>query len=452
MLSIFKHSKKHQQQLAQLPKISQSVVDIQTLYSPREFSQALIQAINSARRHIYLVVLYLEQDQGGHRILNALYHAKQSAPLLDIAILVDWHRAQRGRIGTTAANTNADWYCRMAQEHPGVDVPVYGVPVNTREALGVLHLKGFIVDDLVIYSGANLNDVYLQQLGRYRYDRYQIIRNLTLANTLLNYLKYHLITAPAVNRLDNVTSTKCFDIKHHTRRFRQNLREAGYSFVGAASQEELAITPLVGLGKQSPLNKIVHHLLCSTRDKLTLCTPYFNLPTLLVRDLIGLLRLGRQVEIIVGDKTANDFYIPEDQPFKIIGVLPYLYEINLRRFLSRLQRYVDNGQLVVRLWKENDNSYHLKGIWVDDEWQLITGNNFNPRSWRLDLENALLIHDPAQALHQQREHELMLIRTHTQAMRNFAELQNIADYPVKVRKLIRRLRRIRIDRLISHIL
>ncbi|STV80938.1 CDP-diacylglycerol--serine O-phosphatidyltransferase [Klebsiella pneumoniae] len=46
------------------------------------------------------------------------------------------------------------------------------------------------------------------------------------------------------------------------------------------------------------------------------------------------------MEIIVGDKTANDFYIPEDQPFKIIGALPYLYEINLRRFLSRLQYYV----------------------------------------------------------------------------------------------------------------
>lgn len=51
-------------------------------------------------------------------------------------MLVDWHRAQRGRIGAAASNTNADWYCRMAQENPGVDVPVYGVPINTREALG----------------------------------------------------------------------------------------------------------------------------------------------------------------------------------------------------------------------------------------------------------------------------------------------------------------------------
>lgn len=451
MLSTFK-CRKHQQHLAQLPKIPQTVADVKTLYSPEDFYQALIQAIAGARKRIYLVALYLDQDQGGQRILEALYQAKFTVPTLEIAILVDWHRAQRGRIGGDAANTNADWYCRMAQAHPNIDVPVYGVPVNTREALGVLHLKGFIVDGEVIYSGASLNNLYLHQQDKYRYDRYQIIRNQPLSDTLLNYIKQHLITAPAVNRLDNIARPKSLEIKNDIRLFRQALRKASYCYQGEAGPNELTITPLVGLGKQSPLNKTIHHLLCSTRDTLTLCTPYFNLPALLVRDLIELLRLGREVEIIVGDKTANDFYIPEDQPFKIIGTLPYLYEINLRRFLSSLQRYLDNTQLMVRLWKDNDNSYHLKGVWVDQEWQLLSGNNLNPRAWRLDLENALLIHDPAQALGPQRERELDLIRTHTRTVRHFTELQSIADYPVKVRKLIRRLHRIRIDRLISWIL
>ncbi|OZI14771.1 phosphatidylserine synthase [Sodalis-like symbiont of Philaenus spumarius] len=451
MLSTFKRSK-HQQHLAQLPKIPQMVADVKTLYSPEDFYHALIQAIAGARQRIYLVALYLEQDQGGQRVLEAVYDAKRNNPSLDVAILVDWHRAQRGRIGAAVADTNADWYCRMAQAHPGVDVPVFGVPVNTHEALGVLHLKGFIIDAQVIYSGASLNDFYLHQQDKYRYDRYQIIRNPSLAAALLAYIKQPLLTAPAVNRLDNVARPKSLEIKNDTRLFRQTLREVGYRYQGEAGPNELAITPLVGLGKQSLLNKTIHHLLCSTRDTLTLCTPYFNLPPLLVRDLIGLLCLGRQVEIIVGDKTANDFYLPEDQPFKIIGALPYLYEINLRRFLSRLQRYVDNGQLVVRLWKNDDNSYHLKGVWVDEEWQLLTGNNLNPRAWRLDLENALLIHDPTQALCPQREKELNQIRTHTQVVRHFTELESIADYPVKVRKLILRLRRIRIDRLISRIL
>ena len=51
-----------------------------------------------------------------------------------------------------------------------------------------------------------------------------------------------------------------------------------------------------------------------------------------------------------------------------------------------------------------------------------------------------------------REKELKLIRTHTTVVKHYRDLQSIADYPVKVRKLIRRLRRIRIDRLISRIL
>ena len=81
-----------------------------------------------------------------------------------------------------------------------------------------------------------------------------------------------------------------------------------------------------------------------------------------------------------------------------------------------------------------------------------TGNNLNPRARRLDLENAILIHDPQQELTAQRDKELELIRQHTTVVKHYRDLQSIADYPVKVRKLIRRLRRIRIDRLISRIL
>ncbi|MBE4976471.1 CDP-diacylglycerol--serine O-phosphatidyltransferase [Serratia sp. X3] len=451
MLSKFKRSK-HQQHLAQLPKLPQTVADVRTLYAPSDFRATLLDSIANATQRIYLVALYLEHDDAGREILNALYQAKQRRPELEICVLVDWHRAQRGRIGAAAANTNADWYCAMASQHPEQSVPIYGVPVNTREALGVLHLKGFVVDDTVIYSGASINDVYLHQHEKYRYDRYQLITNEVLADTLIDYIKQHLLTAGAVQRLDRSDRPKSPEIKNEIRLFRFALRRAGYHFRGKAGNDELAVTPLVGLGKQSVLNKTIHHLMSCADQKLTLCTPYFNLPALLVRNIIYLLRQGKQVEIIVGDKTANDFYIPEDQPFKIIGALPYLYEINLRRFLSRLQRYIDTGQLIVRLWKDGDNSYHLKGMWVDEEWQLITGNNLNPRAWRLDLENAILIHDPKQELREQRQKELECIRTHTTVVGHYQELQSIQQYPIKVRKLIRRLRRIRIDRLISRIL
>ncbi|HCB0508375.1 TPA: CDP-diacylglycerol--serine O-phosphatidyltransferase [Klebsiella pneumoniae] len=451
MLSKFKRNK-HQQHLAQLPKLSQSVDDLEFFYAPAEFREALLTRIAHATQRICIIALYLEQDDGGKGILQALYDAKRQRPELDVRVLVDWHRAQRGRIGAAASNTNADWYCRMANENPGVDIPVYGVPINTREALGVLHFKGFIIDDCVLYSGASLNDVYLHQHDKYRYDRYQCIRNGKMADIMFDWVDNNLVQGRGVNRLDRPDRPKSPEIKNDIRQYRQELRDRSYHFVGTAGDEELSVTPLVGLGKSSLLNKTIFHLMPCAEHKLTICTPYFNLPAVLVRNIIQLLRDGKQVEIIVGDKTANDFYIPEDQPFKIIGALPYLYEVNLRRFLSRLQYYVNTDQLIVRLWKDDDNSYHLKGMWVDDEWMLLTGNNLNPRAWRLDLENAILIHDPKRQLGAMREKELKLIRTHTTVVKHYRDLQSIADYPVKVRKLIRRLRRIRIDRLISRIL
>lgn len=242
MLSKFKRNK-HQQHLAQLPKISQSVDDVEFFYAPAHFRETLLEKIASATRRICIVALYLEQDEGGRAILNALYEAKRQRPELDVRVLVDWHRAQRGRIGAAASNTNADWYCRTAQENPGIDIPVYGVPVNTREALGVLHFKGFIIDDSVLYSGASLNDVYLHQLGKYRYDRYHLIRNPQMADIMFNWVDKNLVHGRGVHRLDDPHRPKSPEIKNDVRSFRQELRDAVYRFQGDASNEELSVTP-----------------------------------------------------------------------------------------------------------------------------------------------------------------------------------------------------------------
>jgi CDP-diacylglycerol--serine O-phosphatidyltransferase len=59
----------------------------------------------------------------------------------------------------------------------GPGVPIYGVPVQSREWMGVMHLKGFVIDDALLYSGASINDVYLHRFDRYRLDRYHLIEN-----------------------------------------------------------------------------------------------------------------------------------------------------------------------------------------------------------------------------------------------------------------------------------
>ncbi|VFP84380.1 CDP-diacylglycerol--serine O-phosphatidyltransferase [Candidatus Erwinia haradaeae] len=451
MLSTCKNNS-HHKYLAQLPKIAQSVIGFNTLFSPAEFCHTLLEKISSATHRIYIVALYLDNDEGGQAIFSALYAAKKKTPHLEICILVDWHRAQRCRFGAKAGITNADWYYEMSNQNLHGAIPVYGIPVNTREALGVLHLKGSIIDNTVLYTGASFNNVYLHHKDTYRYDRYQLIRNKVLADTMLHWIKTGLLQAPAVHRLDRLKRPQYSDIKYITRKFRKELRRCYYKVSSSGTNDNLSVTPLLGLGKHSILNKTIHHLMLSSQCMLMICTPYFNLPKILVRNIVCLLRQGKIVEIIVGDKTANDFYIPEDQPFTMIGTLPYLYEMHLRCFLSRFQHYINNGQLIVRLWADRKNSYHLKGIWVDDEWMMLTGNNLNPRAWCLDLENAVIVHDPMRQLLEQRTNELKTIRQHTTCIQCFQDLESVSDYPDPARKLICLLRRMRIDRLLRRIL
>ncbi|OTQ58711.1 CDP-diacylglycerol--serine O-phosphatidyltransferase [Gilliamella apis] len=442
----------HQKHLNELAKLQQKAEQYQIVYDPKTYRVALLEQIKKAQHRIYIVALYLEQDEAGREILDALYQAKTHQPNLDIKIFVDWHRAQRGRIGEDKTKTNARYYYDLKQQHPSVDIPVYGVPVNRREVLGVLHLKGFIIDDTVIYSGASINNVYLYKLDKYRYDRYHFITNKVLADTMVNYVNDNFLPLDGVQRLDVSEHKTRKQIKSEIKQLRQHLMDVNYQYTGNSDNDTLSVAPIVGLGRNNQLNKIIHHLINTTEQKITFCTPYFNLPNILVRDIIRLLRKGKQVEIIIGDKVANDFYIPEDQPFNISGGLPYLYEINLRRFVERLQNYIDKQQLTIRLWKDEDQTYHLKGIWVDDEWMMITGNNLNPRAWRLDLENAILVHDPKHELQQQIKQELTTIREKTALVTHFQQIQASQFYPKQVHKLIKRLSRIRVDRIIKRLL
>ncbi|STL12977.1 phosphatidylserine synthase [Escherichia coli] len=51
------------------------------------------------------------------------------------------------------------------------------------------------------------------------------------------------------------------EIKNDIRLFRQELRDAAYHFQGDADNDQLSVTPLVGLGKSSLLNKTIS-ILC----------------------------------------------------------------------------------------------------------------------------------------------------------------------------------------------
>ncbi len=449
----FRRASRAQARLDALPAFAVPASAIATLPDPAAYRERLLAAIAAAQRRIVIVALYLEDDDGGREVLDALYAAKTRRPALDIAVFVDWHRAQRGLVGKARSEGNAGMYRAWARER-GDGVAIYGVPVQNRELFGVLHLKGMVIDDAVLYSGASLNDVYLARHGRYRLDRYHLLRHAPLADAMVDYVQRVLLGSAAVARLNVPTVPTTPSLLPAIRALRQQLTVAQYAIPhDEPGQDTVAVTSLAGFGRTgNVLNETLLALLASARERVVLLTPYFNLPRP-VRAAIGLLlRRGCTVEIMVGDKVANDFYIPPGQPFRTIGVLPYLYESNLRRFARVHQKHLASGQLVLHLWKHADNSFHLKGLFVDGDVAVLTGNNLNPRAWALDLENALVLRDPHGHLRAQHAAEWAALRRHATPLRDHHALDTVRDYPVPVRKLLRRLKGVRLDRLANRLL
>ncbi|ABM03743.1 CDP-diacylglycerol--serine O-phosphatidyltransferase [Psychromonas ingrahamii 37] len=439
--------------LNNLKKIPLAVEDIDCLFTTKSFKSELLKQISAAKKRIYLAALYLEDDQAGEEVLSALYQAKKNNPSLDIVVCVDFHRAQRGLIGVDkSASTNATWYQQVAKIE-GLGVKIIGIPVKRKELFGVQHLKGFIFDDQVLYSGASLNNIYLHQQDKYRLDRYWLIKNQELADSLVRFLQDQFLNTNAVASLNTESIADFQSLKLAHKTLIHDLRTASYQYQGQVSQDQLTVTPLFGLGaRKNQLNKTIRQIFQSTEQELILFTPYFNLPSAIVRDINALLTRGVQLTIIVGDKTANDFYIPADKPFKTIGTLPYLYESNIKKFATKNQPSIDKGLLKIHLWKDKSNSFHLKGLYSDNRFAMLTGHNLNPRAWRLDLENALLIDDPKQEIKGLLDKELSGILANTRKIKHFNEIEDIANYPENVKKILIRMRRFKADRLVKGLL
>ena len=224
----FSRSRKSSAQ--EMPAFAVRPGDIQTLDDPASFRKTLLTLIKQAKHRVVLVALYLQDDDAGREVLDALYAARKANPTLGIEVYVDWHRARRGLIGKVASEGNASMYREYATQY-GDGVAVYGVPVQNRELFGVLHLKGFIIDDDVLYSGASINDVYLARHGRYRLDRYHLIHHAGLADSMVRFAKHYLAESDAVTRLDQRPLPSTRDLQAAIRHLRRTLQRAHFGRV-----------------------------------------------------------------------------------------------------------------------------------------------------------------------------------------------------------------------------
>ncbi|MBA5709020.1 CDP-diacylglycerol--serine O-phosphatidyltransferase [Pseudomonas fulva] len=436
--------------LAQLPGYPLAADAIEVLPDAQAYRACLLERIGAAARRIVIVALYLQHDEAGQEVLDALYQAKAARPGLEITVVVDWFRARRGLLGAGRQPGNAAWYQAERQSRQ-LDIAIHGVPVQTRELFGVLHLKGSIIDDCVIYTGASLNNVYLHRFDRYRLDRYHLFHSRALADCMADMV-HRLLHPQATPRLDLPAPPSTADLRSDIRRLRARMRRLTYAPGPATEPGHLRVIPLIGVGRRNALNKTVCALLAVARERIVISTPYFNPPRVVMREIDDALARGVRVEFIVGHRTANDFYVPPGEPFHASGALPYLYEDNLRSFARRREHLLASGQLQVRLWNDPGHTFHAKGVWVDERYSLLTGNNLNPRGFNLDLENGLLIDDPLGQWRGPCEQELSALREHAPAIASAHALGVKAEHPKPVRKLLRRLRYSRLEPLIKRVL
>jgi len=433
-----------------LSSVGKSDTDIQAFFSPKQYKQALLDLITQAKHRIYITALYLQDDEAGREVLHALYKAKSITPTLDIKVFVDFHRAQRGLIGEKESLGNRALYLALAKQYESV-IDIYGVPVKSKELLGVLHLKGMIFDDAVFYTGASINDIYLHQHTKYRLDRYYQIHSTALANSFCEYLNTTFVEStlcPLLNRGDITTYSKKTVAK-----LKALIKRSPYRLMQCKTQQDVIIKPFVACGaRRNDLNKNIRKLVQKSQHSLLIFTPYFNLPKPLKNDIIKALKRGVKITLVIGDKTANDFYIANEEDFSTIGIVPYLYEMLLQRFVKRWQKFIDANLLTIRLWKHDNNSFHLKGIVSDERYHLLTGSNLNPRAWSLDLENGLLLDDKNKTLLPLLHQETDIIFNHTQILKHYSEVDRISDYHDKPKKLIKKIRITQIDRLLKKFL
>jgi CDP-diacylglycerol--serine O-phosphatidyltransferase len=431
------------------PGFALNAQSVQVLTDAKQYHETLISLIRGAKRRIYITALYLQDDEAGREILSALHEVSLADPTIEINVLVDFHRAQRGLIGEAKSEGNARLYCDELEASQS-NVKVFGVPVKAKELFGVLHLKGFVIDDTVLYSGASLNNVYLHQGDKYRLDRYFVIEQADLAQSFCDFTDKYLLSSEAVPRLDKRPLPKLIDIKLAQKQLMRDLKKAKYGFEGADCFNSLNVRAFLGFGRRTnKLNRLIKALFDTTEQELVLYTPYFNFPAPLLRSLRRLLKLGRQVTIVVGDKTANDFYICPEQPFSKIGALPYLYETILRKFLKSQHRFIKSGHLKVYLWKDGSNSFHLKGICKDNHTHLLSGHNLNPRAWGLDIENGVLIEDPNHFILTDIEREKQAILANCRLLSGPEDVETLEDYPLPVKKLLGQAKRVKVDFIIK---
>ena len=424
-----------------LPGFEVKAEDIDVLNSPKEYHQKILELIKKTKKRIYLSLLYIENDEAGNEILEKLFQKKEENSEIDIQLFIDHHRAQRGRSDHPKDNGILPVIEALKKDIPEEkQLSVTTVQIVKTEGKGVFHPKGMVFDDTLLYSGASISNKYCHVGDELRLDTYVLFENTPkLANSFVEQMQVDF-RANAGKILDSLEG---FSSPEKTER----------------NEDSVLVTPLIGKNSKSEVNEAMLNALKVAKEKITFYTPYFNLPEPLKEKIRETLNIGCKEQIVVGDKKANDWWLPPEQwkettnngfkdlnkfkfksaSMQLLGrTLPFFYEQQLKDFAKSFSKEIKDGLLKISLWKNGKNSTHTKRLEIDDKKIVIlTGSNMNKRSWDTDLENAIVLQNLPQNLKKKFEKEQQSILENTETITSPEYIPNIKDYPRLARQGIR---------------
>lgn len=309
------------------------------------FFDAMLADVARARESVHFETFLWKEGELGTRVAAAL--AERARAGLKVRVLLDANGCKT--MGVAACRTMADAGCRVVRYH-AKRLRNIGV-LNRRD-----HRKTVVLDGRIAYVGGHC---IVDEWARNTNGRTQV-RDLSLR-----------LEGPAVHAVQSAFSENWVD-------------ETGELFVGDGVFPALEPVGEVAVHvarvkpeRAAPAVKILHHLvLCVARKRIWIQNPYFLPEPEAIQAMIAAVRRGVDVRVMTPSVTASD-----------MSIVQHAAHHNFAALLK-------GG---VRVFEYQKTLLHQKVMTIDGAWCCIGSSNFDDRSFEINDEITLGLHDAGMA-------------------------------------------------------
>ena len=350
------------------------------LDGPHNFYRELQNLITTATRRLVLASLYFSGNTNAERLLLKLLRAQlEKMPLLKVYLIFDYNRMKR------SGEYAAVFFEELKKSFPDrVYYALFRVPMTPfwvnwvnnkklREFAGVFHIKMYVSDNTVLWSGANLSEHYFTS----RTDRYMKIRDepdlcdwcLKLAEALWNYA--HSQMNGCMDATGSIGSTCTSDSLIKV----ANLVNTNISLYDVLSPfcrpapvtstvTDTVIFPYLQLGTVGLFYdsivtvRLLQHARTIPSSHAVISSAYFNFTNEVLRTTLQEAR--NEVHIITSALECNSFHGGTG----ITRFVPRMYAYLARSFHRIVRDYGQSHRLKLWTWEKADSTYHGKGFWL----------------------------------------------------------------------------------------